>query len=145
MNAISRPAPGRGRRARFTAFVGYLLGTGPATVTRVDVPSLDGVRLHVHAITGPPPDRQALPIVHGDRGPSFVVAARLVPIAGRSLGPTTHPFRSKWMLSFAVVARLVSPGCHPITGVALDYRVGDTTFHRATDGPASVSTNGRTC
>jgi hypothetical protein len=126
----------------------YLLGAKPssrATVTGVTVPDIPGVRLHVYRVIGPPRG-QIVGFQLPNDYPGDPTRAQLEPLVGASLGPV--PARLGWKvrgLTAAIVATPITPGCHRITGIAIHYRVGSTTFTRAMDGAISVATGNRDC
>jgi hypothetical protein len=49
------------------------------------------------------------------------------------------------MIAQSLLVTPLTPGCHRVTGVAVHYRVGDTTFTRSMDGAISVATGHRGC
>jgi hypothetical protein len=127
-------------------FSAYLLGDTPssrAVITGVTLPRVPGVRLQMYALVGRPRGQfVGFPVTA--TGPFR--ASRLRPLVGRALQPPPAGFGSRdWFVTVALVATPLTPGCHRVTGVAIRYRVGDTTFTKRMNGAISVATGRQGC
>ncbi len=128
------------------AFVWYLVGRNAnshAVITGVTVPHIQGLRLRLQRVMGPPHaggEWGVLPQTASH--PGGVSLSQLRPLVGAHLrlqpwgaGLTTTG------LAFALVATPTRPGCYTINGpVTIRYRVGDSTFSRSLNGTDWVST-----
>jgi hypothetical protein len=132
------------------AFVVHLIGDTPAsraTITGFELPRIPGVRLALYAVIGSPQDQFMGFPISATPHPHRLSADQLVPLAGRSLQPppASFGFADHRMLTIALVATPLQPGCYRITGVAIRYRVGDTTFTKSMAGADSISTTRHDC
>ena len=130
-------------------FAAYLLGDTPAsraTITGVTLPHVRGVRLHMYALVGQPQAQFiGFPLASTPKR-GLPSVDQLTSIVGRSLHPPPAVFHPRdWVLTAALVVTPTQPGCHRITGVAIHYRVGDTSFTKHMDGAISVSTGTHAC
>lgn len=134
-------------QARGYSFV--LSGATPqshAIITGYSLPHIPGVRLRLYAVSGPFRGSaigfRMTP--HSEDG--YPGRDEFRPLIGARL--QTLPARLGWpgpMLVAALVVTPLTPGCHRISGVAIRYRVGSTTFTRSMDGAVSVATGNRDC
>jgi hypothetical protein len=129
---------------------GYVLAQSPsstATITKVVVPRVPGVRIRVFAIAGKPPDPYrevptARLVPNGHYGDM-----RLVPLVGVHLhrplaGFDTHgrPF-----LGLALTAAPLRKGCFLMPPITIRYRSTGSSFTKRTRWPSFVSTSAKTC
>lgn len=129
-------------------FSSYEIGdsaSSRATFTGASVPTIPGLRLRVVAISGPPHYQGAF-YLRSVRNPSGINPRRFVSLAGQALRPAPTDFHlHAWLATVALIATPLRSGCFDITGVALHYRVGGTTFTKTMSGDVVVSTTKRLC
>jgi hypothetical protein len=134
-------------QARGYSFV--LSGATPqsdATITGYSLPHIPGVRLRLYAVSGPFRGSAIGFRITPRPTDGYPGRNEFRPLIGARL--QTLPARLHWpgpMLVAALVVTPLSPGCHRISGVAIRYNVGSTTFTRSMDGAISVATGSGYC
>jgi hypothetical protein len=129
---------------------GYVLAQSPsstATVTKVVVPRVPGVRIRVFAIAGKPPDPYrdvptARVVPNGRHGDM-----RLVPLMGVHLHRPSAGFDShgRPFLGLALTAAPLRNGCFLIPPISIRYQSHGSSFTKRTRWPTFVSTSATTC
>jgi hypothetical protein len=129
---------------------GYVIATSPsstATVTKVVVPRVPGVRIRVFAIAGKPPDPYrdaptARLVPDGRYGDM-----RLVPLMGVHLHRASASFDShgRPFLGLALSAAPLRKGCFLIPPISIRYQSHGSSFTKRTRWPTFVSTSATTC